>query len=288
MIPNSFEYFAPKSVQEALVLLNQYQDDAKILAGGHSLLPQMKLRLSSPKYVVDIGRIPELAYIKEENGRISIGALTTHYTLESSSLLRQKCPLICETAAAIGDVQVRNRGTIGGSLAHNDPAADWPAAMLALDAELELVGKSGERTIKVSDFLQDMLTTVLQPGELLVEIRVTAHPARTGSAYLKMHQKASGFAIVGVAARVSVDGNKVCQDVGIGITGVGSKAYRARQVEVELKGKALDQTGIKKAAQHASDGVEALADLHASSEYRSHLARVYTARALQTALSRAT
>jgi aerobic carbon-monoxide dehydrogenase medium subunit len=287
MIPNSFEYFAPKSVQEAVGLLDQYQEDAKVLAGGHSLLPQMKLRLSSPRYVVDIGRIPDLAYIKEENGRISIGALTTHYTLESSSLLKQKCPLICETAAAIGDVQVRNRGTIGGSLAHNDPAADWPATMMALDAELKLIGKSGERIVKVGDFLLDMLTTVLQPAELLVEIRLSAHPTRTGSTYLKMHQRASGFAIVGVAARVSIDGSRVCQDVGIGITGVGSKAYRARQVEGELQGKTLDAAAIKKASQKASDGVEALADLHASSEYRSHVAQVFTGRALETALSRA-
>src|SRR5262249_55438960 len=155
-------------------------------------------------------------------------------------LLRQKCPLLSETAAAIGDVQVRNRGTIGGSLAHNDPAADWPAAMMALDVELKIIGKGGERIIKVGDFLLDMLSTALQPTELLVEIRVSAQPPRTGSTYLKMHQKASGFAIVGVAVRVRVDSNQVCQDVAIGITGVGSRAYRARSVEGELKGKKLD------------------------------------------------
>jgi carbon-monoxide dehydrogenase medium subunit len=287
MIPSTFEYFAPKSVPEALSLLTKYQEDVKVLAGGHSLLPQMKLRLAAPKYVVDIGRIPDLAYIKEGNGKISIGALTTHYALESSALLKQKCPLLSETAAAIGDVQVRNRGTIGGSLVHADPAADWPAAVLALDAELRVIGKSGERTIKAEDFFVEMMTTAIQPTELLAEIHIPQLPARTGSCYLKMHQKASGFAIVGVAARVTVDANQVCQEVGIGITGVASKAYRAKSVEAQLKGKKLDAAVIKQAAQKATDGIEALADLHASSEYRSHLCRVYTRRALEAALSKA-
>jgi carbon-monoxide dehydrogenase medium subunit len=286
MIPSNFEYFVPKSVQEALMLLDQHREDAKILAGGHSLLPQMKLRLAAPRYVIDIGRIKDLAYIKEENGKISIGALTTHWTLESSALLRQTCPLLSETAAAIGDVQVRNRGTIGGSLVHNDPAADWPAAMMALDAELKLLGKGGERIIKAGDFLLDMLSTALQPTELLVEIRLAAQLPHTGSTYLKMHQKASGFAIVGVAARVTIDSSQVCQDVSIGITGVGSRAYRAKSVEAELKGKKLDSAVIRQASKRASEGVEALADLHASSEYRSHLACVYTRRALETAWSR--
>ena len=286
MIPSNFEYFAPKSVPEALSLLNKYQEDVKVLAGGHSLLPQMKLRLAAPKYVVDIGRIPGLAYIKEADGKISIGALTTHYALESSALLKQKCPLLSETAAAIGDVQVRNRGTIGGSLVHADPAADWPAAVLALNAELKVIGKSGERTIKAEDFFVEMMTTALQPTELLTEIRIPQLPARTGSTYLKMHQKASGFAIVGVAARVTLDANQVCQEVSIGITGVTSKAYRAKSVEAELRGKKLDSAAIKQAAQKATDGIEALADLHASSEYRSHLSRVYTRRALEAALSR--
>jgi carbon-monoxide dehydrogenase medium subunit len=286
MIPNNFEYFAPKSVPEALSLLSKYQEDVKVLAGGHSLLPQMKLRLAAPKYVVDIGRIPGLAYIKEASGKVSIGALTTHYALESSALLKQKCPLLSETAAAIGDVQVRNRGTIGGSLVHADPAADWPAAVLALDAELKVIGKSGERTIKAEDFFVEMMTTAIQPTELLTEIQIPQLPARTGSTYLKMHQKASGFAIVGVAARVTLDASQVCQEVGIGITGVTSKAYRAKSVEIELTGKKLDSAAIKQAAQKATDGIEALADLHASSEYRSHLSRVYTRRALEAALSR--
>src|SRR5438128_7562397 len=172
MIPSNFEYFAPKSVPEALSLLNKYQENVKVLAGGHSLLPQMKLRLATPKYVVDIGRIPGLAYIKEANGKISIGALTTHYALESSALLKQKCPLLSETAAAIGDVQVRNRGTIGGSLVHADPAADWPAAALALEAEFEIAGPGGRRTVKASEFFVEMMQSAVQANEILCEIRV--------------------------------------------------------------------------------------------------------------------
>ena len=202
MIPSSFEYFAPKTVQEALGLLSKFPDEAKVLAGGHSLLPQMKLRLATPKYIVDIGRISALSSIKEEGAKLLIGALATHHSLESSALLKEKCPLLSETAAAIGDVQVRNRGTIGGSLVHADPAADWPATILALDAELKLVGPAGERVLKAEDFFVEMLTTALKPNELLTEIRIPQLPPRTGGTYLKMHQKASGFAIVGVAVRL--------------------------------------------------------------------------------------
>jgi carbon-monoxide dehydrogenase medium subunit len=286
MIATQFEYFAPKTVQEALGLLAKYPDEAKVLAGGHSLIPQLKLRLAAPKYLVDIGRIAGLSGIKEEGGNIVIGALATHYALESSALLKQKCSLLSETAAAIGDAQVRNRGTIGGSLAHADPAADWPAAVLALDAELKIVSPSGERTVKAADFFVDMLTTALKPNELLTEIRIPQLPSRTGSTYLKMHQKASGFAIVGVAVRLTVDASQVCQDIGIGITGVDSKPYRAKAVETELKGKKLDSASIAKASQKAAAGIEALSDLHASSEYRAHLASVFTKRAIERALAK--
>ncbi len=286
MIPSSFEYFAPKTVQEALGLLAKYPDDAKVLAGGHSLIPQMKLRLAAPGVLVDIGRISGLSYIREDAGKLSIGATTTHHALESSALVKKKCALLSETAAEIGDVQVRNRGTIGGSLAHADPAADWPAAILALEAELKLTGPSGERRLKAEDFFVDMLATALSPNELLTEIGVPALPQRTGCAYLKMRQKASGFAIVGVAVRVTVDSNQVCQQIGIGITGVASKAYRPRSVENALKGQKLDRALIASSASKAAQGVDALADLHASAEYRVHLAGVYTRRAIETALAR--
>lgn len=288
MIPANFEYFAPKTVQEALDLLSRFPDDAKVLAGGHSLIPQMKLRLATPRCLVDIGRVSGLSYIKEEAGKLLIGAMTTHYALESSPVARQKCRLLSDTAAEIGDVQVRNRGTIGGSLAHADPAADWPAAILALEAELKVVGRSGERRVKAEDFFLDMLATTLKPNELLTEIAVPTLPQGTGCAYLKMHQKASGFAIVGVAVRLTVDSNQVCQQIGIGITGVASKAYRPKAVENVLKGQKLDRALVATAAGKAGDGVDALADLHASAEYRLHLAGVYTRRAIEAALAKVT
>src|ERR1700737_2598946 len=196
MIPAQFEYVAPKSLEEALRLGERHRDEAKILAGGHSLLPLMKLRLAQPRFVIDIGRLRNMNYIREENGHIAIGALTTHAEIESSTLLRTKCPLLPETAAAIGDVQVRNRGTLGGSLAHADPAADYPAAILAVDAEMVAASAAGARTIAARDFFVDMLTTQLRPGEVLSQIRVPIIAPRVGLAYCKLHQPASGFAIV--------------------------------------------------------------------------------------------
>jgi carbon-monoxide dehydrogenase medium subunit len=286
MIPNQFEYFAPTSLNEALALLGQHKDEAKILAGGHSLIPLMKFRLAQPKYLIDIGRVGDLAYIKESGGNILIGATTRHYAVETSDLLKAKCPVLAETAAEIGDVQVRNMGTIGGSLAHADPAADYPAAILALGAEVRLVSPRGERSLKAEDFFVDMLTTALESDELLVEIEVPALKPRTGTAYLKVPQKASGFAICGVAAVVTLDQNNVCQDVAIGITGVASKAYRAAAVEAALKGKTADAQTISDASSKAADGVDPLEDLHASAEYRAHLARVYCRRAIEQAISR--
>jgi carbon-monoxide dehydrogenase medium subunit len=245
----------------------------------------MKLRLAAPKYLIDIGRISALSYIREEAGKLLIGAMTTHFALQSSPLVKQRCSLLSDTAAEIGDVQVRNRGTIGGSLAHADPAADWPAPILALDSELKIASSSGVRMLKAEDFFVDMLTTALKPDELLNEIIVPVLPDRTGCAYLKMHQKASGFAVVGVAVRLTMDSNQICQQIGIGITGVGSKAYRARTVENALKGQKLDRALISSAAGKAAAGLDALGDLHASAEYRTHLAAVYTRRAIEAALA---
>src|SRR6267378_68165 len=205
MIPASFDYIAAKSLEEAVTLLAKHKDDAKLLAGGHSLLPAMKLRLMQPKVLIDIGRIKDLSYIREEGGQIRIGAMTTHYRLESSDRLREICPLLPECAAAIGDVQVRNKGTIGGSVAHSDPAGDWPAAIIALGAEMVAVGANGERVIKADDFFVDMLTTALDPGEILREIRITAPSGHFGQAYLKVPQPASGFAVVGVAVSLTRD-----------------------------------------------------------------------------------
>lgn len=287
MIPAQFDYMAPKTLDEAVGLLAQHPDEAKILAGGHSLIPAMKLRLATPQILIDIGRINDLSYIREEGEQIRIGAMTTHYRLESSDRLREICPLLPECAAQIGDVQVRNKGTIGGSLAHSDPAGDWPAAIIALDAELVAVSAGGERVIKAVDFFVDMLTTALGPDEILREIRINAPTGRFGQAYLKVAQPASGFAVVGVAVALTRDNNGACASAGIGITGVASKVYRASAVEQAIIGSGLDDQAIGAAATHATDGVSVNGDLYASDAYRSHLARVYTRRAIETATSRA-
>lgn len=287
MIPSAFEYLAPKTLQEAVSLLGRHGDEAKLLAGGHSLLPLMKLRLASPRYVIDLGRIRELSYIREAEGKIAIGAMATHATLEASDLLRRRAAALAEAAAEIGDVQVRNRGTLGGSAAHADPAADYPAALLALGAELRVVSASGERVIPASKFFVDMLTTALRPGEILAEIRVEPDAAGSGSAYRKLHQPASGFALVGVAARIVLDNRGQCREASVGITGVAAKPYRATKVENELRGKKLDAKTIARAAAQAAAGVEPLSDLHASARYRAAMAEVFTRRALSEALARA-
>jgi len=287
MIPGSFDYFAPRSLDEAFELLAEHGADAKLLAGGHSLLPLMKLRLAAPRVVVDLGRIGDLSYIRDDGEEIAIGALVTHAEVERSELLRRRAPLLSETAAEIGDVQVRNRGTLGGSLAHADPAADYPAAVLALEAELILANRSGTRTVKAKDFFVDLLTTALEPGEILTEVRFKDDSGRTGSAYCKLHQPASGFAIVGVAARLRLDARDKCDAAAVGITGVAAKAYRATQVERALKGKALSDKIIAEAASKAAAGAEPLSDLHASARYRKAMAEVFTRKALTEALTRA-
>jgi carbon-monoxide dehydrogenase medium subunit len=268
VIPAPFDYVRPATLEEALDLLSKHGDDAMVLAGGHSLLPAMKLRLAQPKIVIDIARLPDFRFIRKEGSQISIGALTTHYEIEASAHLRSDCPLLPEVARAIGDVQIRNRGTIGGSLVHADPAADWPAAILALDAELEIAGPKGKRVVKAADFFVDLLQTAVAPGELLTAIRVPS----TGNAvaYEKFAQKASGFAICGIAVVMG-------KQPRVGITGVAVKAYRATGVE-----KALAE-GSKDAAEHAVDGIDVLGDIHASSDFRAHLAKVHTRRALARA-----
>jgi len=287
MIPAPFEYTAPKTLEEALRIVERHGDEAKILAGGHSLLPLIKLRLAQPRYVVDIGGLRGMSYIREENGQIAIGALTTHADIESSTLLRAKCPLLAETAATIGDVQVRNRGTIGGSLAHADPAADYPAAILALDAEMIVANTGGTRSISAGEFFVDMLTTALRAGEILSQIRVAPREPGTGSAYEKMHQPASGFAIVGVAARLKVAKDGKIERAAVGVTGLGPKAYRAADVERELAGKKGSEKVFAEAAHYAATGIEPLSDMHASADYRREMAAVYARRAIEKAFARA-
>ena len=287
MIPAQFDYEAPTTLEEALTLLAANSDDAKILAGGHSLIPAMKLRLAQPGLLVDIGRIKDLTYIRESGDQILIGAMTTHYELESSELLKKICPLLPECASHIGDVQVRNKGTIGGSVAHSDPAGDWPAAIIALGAEMIVVGKNGERTIRADDFFVDLLTTALAPGDILREIRIAKPGGRFGHAYQKVRHPASGFAVVGVAVALQIGSQGACESAAVGITGVASKAYRAAAVEKALQGQSLNDETIAAAASHATDGVDANSDLYASEEYRGHLAQVYTRRAIHAARERA-
>jgi carbon-monoxide dehydrogenase medium subunit len=279
MIPANFDYVRPASLEEALAALAE-NEDAKILAGGHSLIPAMKLRFAQPRTVIDVSRLSDLSYIREEGGRIAIGAMATHHDIEASASLKAKCPLLPEVAAQIGDAQVRNRGTIGGSLVHADPAADWPAAILALDAELEIAGPQGRRVVAATDFFVEMMQSAVQANEILVEIRVPATAASV--AYVKFAQKASGFAIAGVAALV----DKAGKSVRVGITGVSSKAYRATGVEEVLRGKVATQDAIRAAAEQAADGIETLNDIHASAEFRAHLAIVNCRRALELAAGR--
>ena len=283
MIPTPFDYQAPATLEEAIGLLANDPDGTKILAGGHSLIPAMKLRLAQPQRLVDIARIKSLAYIREEGDQILIGATTTHYQLESSDLLKRICPLLSLCGASIGDVQVRNKGTIGGSVAHSDPAGDWPAAILALDAEIVLVGPNGERTVKAANFFVDLFTTDLQPGEILREIRVKKPTGRFGQAYQKVPHPASGFAVVGVAVHLVLNDDGSCKSASIGVTGVGAKAYRAQAVESALAGSNLDDDVINAAVSHVCDGVDPNSDLSASGDYRRHLAQVHTRRALKAA-----
>lgn len=285
MIPSQFDYQAPNTIDEALTLLAANPDEAKILAGGHSLIPAMKLRLAQPALLVDIGRIKDLSYIREAGDQILIGAMTTHYQLESSTLLKKICPLLPECASHIGDVQVRNKGTIGGSVAHSDPAGDWPAAMIALHAEMVAVGKNAERTIKADDFFVDLLTTALDSSEILREIRIPKPTGRFGHSYQKVRHPASGFAVVGVAVALRLDANGSCESASVGITGVASKAYRAGSVEQALQAQQLSDETIAAAATHATDDVDANSDLYASDDYRRHLAKIHTKRAIQKAVA---
>ena len=287
MFPASFDYVCPTSLPEAVRFLNQHPEDAKILAGGQSLIPILKMRLAFPQFLLDIGRLPELRKIQERKDSIEIGSMVRHVEIERSELLANACPLLPETAAEVGDLQVRNRGTLGGSLAHADPFADFPCAALALDARLSATSEQGRRTIAVKDFFVDLMTTALRPNEILTSIQVPKQGPWSGSAYIKMHQQASGFAITGVASIVTLDTNGKVETVRVAITGVGSVAYRARSVEKKLRGKIPGAHEIAEAAAHATDGIEPLSDMHASASYRKELAAVYTRRSLEKAVQRA-
>ena len=286
MIPASFEYSSPKTLAEAVALLKQHGPDAKILAGGQSLIPLMKLRLASPKHLIDVNGIRELSYIKESDGFLTIGALTRESDLDSSDLIRKKYPIIADTAAVIGDPLVRNMATVGGNLAHADPANDHPATMLALGSEVVATGPKGTRNIPLTEFFTGLFTTSLAPDEILTELRIPTPPARSGGAYLKVERKVGDFAAAAVAVQITLDGN-TCKRIGIGLTNVGMTPIKAVRAEKALLGKPVDDKNIEEAARIASEEAEPNEDLRGSVEYKRSLVRVLTARALRQAISRA-
>lgn len=283
MISTQFEYTRATSLDEAVAKLGAAKGEAKLIAGGHSLVPLMKLRLSEPKVLIDIARIPGLSGINAKDGAVEIGAGTVHHDIASSTLLQQACPMLTEAAGDIGDPQVRNRGTLGGSLAHADPAADYPAVMLALDADILIKGPRGSRTVKARDFFQGMFTVDLAADEIITAVQFK--PVKSG-AYVKLHQRASRFAIVGVAAALAIE-NKVIQAARVGLTGASSHAVRLAAVEQALAGKQISADNIEAAARLAGNGMSDInSDLHASAQYRRSMIPVFTKRALTRAVER--
>ncbi len=279
MIPSPFEYQKATSVEDALSLITDGDEEVKLLAGGHSLLPVMKLRLSTPTRLIDIGQLRELNYIEEDGNFISIGSMTTHHQLEASAVLKEKAPALAQAASQIGDMQVRNAGTVGGSLAHADPAADYPGVALALDAEFVIRSAQNKRTLKAAEFFVDLYTTALEPNELLVGVRVPVSRMNQNSCYLKFPQPASRFPIVGCAAALEKEAD-VCKAIRVAFSGVGNVPFRDNAVEQALAGKTIDHQSIADAAAHATEGVEVLDDLHAGQDYRRHLSKVFAKRAL--------
>jgi carbon-monoxide dehydrogenase medium subunit len=284
MFPAKFAYTAPQSLQEAVGLLED--PDAKVIAGGHSLLPLMKLRLAQPKLLVDIGRIPGLAYIRAEDGFLAIGAMATYRQIQLSDDVQRAAPVLAEAAEEVGDPQVRAKGTLAGALAHADPAGDLPAVVLALGGSVRAVGPNGEREIDLDGFFVDMLTTSLQDREIIREVRLRRQPAGAGAAYQKFDQPASHYALTGICAVISLQ-NGAISSARIGVTGVGTKAYRPTAVEQALIGKRPEEEPVKAAVQTVADGIDVQGDIHASPDYRAHLARVLTRRAVLQAASRA-
>jgi carbon-monoxide dehydrogenase medium subunit len=280
MIPQEFEYTAPTSLQEILQLVAD--GERKVLAGGMTLIPLMKLRLATPEHLVDLGRVPGLNHIVESGGTLQIGATATHHDIEASPLIRGKCPLLAEAASQIGDMQVRNRGTIGGSIAHSDPAADYPASLLALEAQIRLASAKSERIVPAVEFFLDAFTTAIEPGEIILEVRVPVDAPSEGYRYEKVAHPASGFAIVGVATRIQKSRGKISL-ARIGVTGMGTHAFRALEAERLLESGA----GLDEAIAVVGQGEDASSDLYASAEYRKHLARVRAKRAIEVALRRA-
>lgn len=287
MIPAGFDYHVPTTIGEATGLLSRLGEDAKVLSGGQSLIPLLKLRLASPRHLVDINRIPGLAYVREVDGALRIGALAREVDLDESSVVRTRYPLLADATRVIADPLVRNLATVAGNLAHGDPANDHPAVMLALGAEIVATGPSGERRIPISAFFTGPFETALRPDELLTEIRVPAPAPRSGGAYMKLERKVGDFATAAVAVQVTLAGDGTCAAVGIALTNVGLTPIKADKAEAALTGKTPDEAAIRQAAQLAADAARPEADLRGSVEYKKDIVRVLTMRALRKAIERA-
>lgn len=286
MHPASFGYHAPRSLEEAFDLLQEHGEDAKVLAGGHSLLPAMKLRLTRPDYLIDLRRIPGLRGIRTDRGGLVVGALTTHAEVAASETVRRVVPGLADTAAVIGDLQVRNRGTMGGSAAHADPAADLPVTLTAMDAAFVLASRTGERVVSADDFFVDFFTTALEPHEILTEVRIPEPPAGAGTSYAKLPHPASGYVVVSAAASLQVDGNGVCAGARVVLGGVAGAPPRAAATEAALLGRQLTRETAAAAAARAADGLDPHPDSYADEEYKRHMAVVYAGRAIEAAAGR--
>ena len=286
MIPPAFEYARPATISDAIALLQQHGEDAKVLSGGQSLIPMMKLRLARPAWLIDINAIPGLAGIREEGGYLKIGGLTREADIEASELIRSKYPIIYDTARVIADPLVRNLATAGGNLAHGDPANDHPATMLALGAEVAATGPGSVRVIPIDSFFVSIFTTALEPAEILTEIRIPIPPPGSGGAYFKLERKVGDFATAGVAAQITLDSNGTCQRVGLGLTNAGPTPIRARKAEESLRGKKLDNAAIGQAARLAAEESQPSSDLRGPEEYKRGLVKELTRRALMRTLER--
>ena len=287
MIPPSFEYLTPSKISDAIAMLQKHGEEAKILAGGHSLIPAMRLRLSEPGYLIDISGIQGLDYILEESGQLRIGAMTREASLEESQIVREKYPLLLDTAKMIADPSVRNVATVGGNLAHGDPANDHPATMLALGATVVAEGPNGSREIGIDDFFPEFFTTTLEPEEILTEIRIPSPPSGSGGAYLKIERKVGDYAAAAVACQLNIDSGGSVQNIGIGLTNVGSTPIRASSAEQLLQGKNPDEKMIAEAGRLSAADSEPMEDLRGSAEYKRALVKELTQRAIKLSLQRA-
>lgn len=286
MKPGAFEYFAPSTVEEAIALLEKYEEEAKILAGGQSLVPILNFRLGRPEVLIDINSIKDLDYIREEEGDLLIGALTRERDLELSPLVQEKCPILAEAVSLVAHVAIRNRGTIGGNLVHADPSSELPTVICCLDGEMKVVGPSGERTLEPEEFFLTYLTTSLEPSEILLEIKIPTLPQNTGWSFVELTRRTGDFAIVGVATLLFMEEGGICKAARIALAGVAPTPIRATEAEELLAGQRITDALIEKAGREAAEATETEPDYHASAEYRKDMARVFVQRGLREALNR--